>query len=1518
MSSRRAEPSHASPRIAAPVPGPSGAAPPAAFPIVGVGASAGGLEAFTELLTHLPLDTGMGFVLVQHLDPQHESALAKLLGRVTALPVHEVTDNQRVEPNHVYVIPPNTDLTLEDGVLTLQPRPDRRAPHRSIDFFFETLAHDSGPLAIGVILSGTATDGTLGLEAIKAEGGITFAQNESAKYDSMPHSAVAAGCVDFVLAPKEIARELARIATHQAVAEHGISPSSPVGDTPRPANAAVTPASIAPILRLLRAHTGVDFSLYKTSTVQRRIMRRMVVTKQRAPADYTAFLRGNTPELNALFQDTLISVTSFFRNAEAFDVLRRTVFPALLQSPGGEPIRAWVLGCSTGQEAYSIAMACAEAADAAAEPRRLQVFATDLNDTLLDTARRGLYPRSIAEDLSPERLQRFFVEESGGYRVTKALRDMVVFARQNVITDPPFSRMDLISCRNLLIYFEPALQQRVFPVFHYALRAGGYLYLGASETIGAFTELFDPVDKKHKIYVKKAVPTPEFHLPMQRRPESSPSGPAQAVGEAADPGIEPASRGGRPELDAQREADRITVHRFAPPAVLVSDDLQILQFRGQTGAYLEPASGKATFNVLKMARPALVAPLRTAINTARTRNEPVRKDDIRLDDDGVARTVRVEVVPLRNLDQPCFLILFQESGGVGAASPLRAPAARVRRTRGAAAIRIAALEQELAEARDFLQATQEQHDAANDELQTSSEEVQSANEELQSMNEELETSKEELESANEELTTVNDEMAHRNAELGRLNSDLVNVQASAHMVIVLLGRDLTVRRFSAQAEKRFNLHASDVGRPLSQIRHDVVLPDLDAFITAVIDKLRPDEREVRDTQGRWFSLRVRPYVTIENVVDGAVLLLVDIDDLKRTAQLLVTARDYVVNIMETARDPVVVLDGTLRVEQVNRAFRQMFQVGDVDTEGEFIYDLGDRQWDIPELRTLLSEILPQHTTVEDFLVERDFVKLGHRSMLLNARRMRNADGATERIILAVEDITERKRVEAEVLRQTDRIATILKAVPLGVYLVDEDLRIRHVNPSTMHVFGNIPDLIGRDLSDVMHRLWPPAYADEVVERFRQTLATGEPSIIPESVEKRVDLGVTECYEWQTHRISLPEGGFGVVCYFRDISVEVKARAALAESDRHKDEFLAMLAHELRNPLAPILVSIDVIRQAKASNPALVEQALDVVRRQVGHMVRLVDDLLDVGRISRGRIDLRRERVELRSAIGQVVAGTRALFEGREQTLVVDLPAEPVFLSVDPVRFAQIVGNLLNNANKFTARGGHVWLTVEAGPQAVIRVRDDGIGIAAEHLTSVFDLFSQVDTSLERASSGLGIGLTLVKTLAEMHGGSVSVTSGGLGQGSEFVVRLPMEVPREVPVAPPPPPDAAVAPLRILVVDDNQDAADLLAMLLTMNGHETHREYDGAAAVAAVDTFHPDVVLMDIGLPGLNGYEAARQIRAQHTGPYRPMLVAVTGWGQTRDRQRSKDAGFDVHVVKPMDEATLSDILAEYGRGRNGV
>lgn len=1374
--------------------------------IVGVGASAGGLEAFTELLAHLPLDTGMGFVLVQHLDPQHASALADLLRRATPLPVREATNKLRVEPNHVYVIPPNRALSINSGALVLRPRPQTRTPTRSIDAFFEALAEDQRERAIGVVLSGTASDGTIGLEAIKAEGGITFAQDDSARYNSMPRSAAAAGCVDFVLSPKQIAEELSRIARHPAVARAPAAALPSRADDARAAgalrgraeakgrgrrneaSARGSSSGFEKVMLLLRNHSNVDFSLYKPNTIERRIRRRMVLSRQDTLDDYARFLRGNARELDALYSDVLINVTSFFRNPDAFGALQRRVWPELLGQPGSDPVRIWVLGCSTGQEAYSLAMSFTEAADKAPRMRPLQVFATDLSDGTLDKARHGLYTKVMAEDVSPERLRRFFVEEEGGYRIVKSLRERVIFARHNVISDPPFSRIDLISCRNLLIYFEPVLQARVLPAFHYALKPGGYLYLGASESIGGFTDLFDPLDKKHKVYAKKPGPMPAFWLPVGRGSEEPHRGRGRTQAPKAAPpraGDGEALGGFRGELTAQREADRITVNQFAPPAVLVNAELQVLQFRGPTSRYLEPPKGKASFDVLKMARKGLMLPLRSAIDEAKKRRLTARRQGVRLEHEDGPRGVDLAVIPLKNLRERCFLIVFGEADGARGAPGARAQKPVSRPQARDEGRRAADLEAELAETRDYLQSIQEQHEAANEELQASNEEVQSANEELQSINEELETSKEELESANEELTTVNEEMAARNAELHRLNADLVNIQTAAQQALVLLGRDLTIRRFSAQAERLLQLQAGDVGRLLGSIRHPLDVPDLEALVAGVIESVRAEEREVRDRDGRWFSLRVRPYLTLDKKVDGAVLALVDIDSLKRGEQEAALGRDYADNIIETVRGPLLVLDAALRVERASRSFYDTFRAAPGETVGRLVYELGNHQWDIPELRTLLDDVLMRGHVIDDFAVTHEFEALGRRTMLLNARRVRNPERGVERILLAIEDVTDRRQVEDE----------------------------------------------------------------------------------------------------------------------------------LTASGRHKDEFLAMLAHELRGPLAPIRAAIEVMRRSgEAGAPAPKRDAtpLDMLDRQVDHMVRLVDDLLEVNRIGRGMIELRRQRVELASVVGHAVEAARPFVDSREQRLMVTLPDTPVDLDADRTRLAQIVSNLLSNASKFTDPGGSIWLTAEREGRSgiVIRVRDTGIGIGAEDIPRIFELFAQAHASKDRVRAGLGIGLTLVRTLARLHGGDVEVASPGPGRGSEFVVRLPIaldatERPQRAAHE-----SAEVAPpLRILVADDNADAAQSLVMLLRLRGHEAHEARDGLEAVEAAARLQPDVILLDLSMPGLSGYDAARKIREQQ-GKRRPLLVALSGWAQIEHRRRSTEAGFDAHIAKPAKGTALFETIEQ--------
>lgn len=1543
------------PKVGARKPAPSAAKSkplrPAGVAVAGIGASAGGLEAFTLLLKHLPVDTGMGFVLVQHLDPNHESALTHLLARATSMPVHEVTNNMKVEGNHVYVIPPNTSLSIAGSVLKLAKRSANHSPHRSIDTFFESLAADQHERAIGVVLSGTATDGTLGLEAIKAEGGITFAQDESAKYDSMPRSAIAAGCVDLVLSPENIARELARIARHPLLTssdvvaattrsegtlhaeaereadQHG-GPQAALASggrgTPRTDAAkaraeAAKPAQAADdgyrrILLLLRNHCGVDFSLYKSSTIQRRVGRRMVLGRHERLDQYADFLKGNTKELDALYSDVLISVTSFFRNPDAFDALKRKVFPKLLEKRAhDDELRVWTLGCSTGQEAYSIAMSYAEFVHDVPRPPRLQVFATDLNEALLEKARHGLYAKTLEQDVSPERLREFFVEEQGGYRIAKSLREQVVFARQNVVSDPPFSRIDLVSCRNLLIYFESGLQQKIIPAFHYALKPGGFLFLGASESVGGYTHLFEPADKKQKIFSKKAAPTPLFRLPLpserratdasgRRRPASLAAGAGQALPESMRGGL-------HAELSAQREADRIMVNQFAPPGVLVNEELQIVQFRGPTSAYLEPPKGKATFDLLKMAREGLLLPLRALLNKAKRENKPVRKDGVRVHGIGTAvRRVNLQVVPLTNLNERGYLVLFEpadasKAGIVATSSPTRVL------NKTAQNRRIAELEGELAETRDYLQSVLEQHEASNEELQASNEEIQSANEEMQSVNEELETSKEELESTNEELVTVNEEMVNRNTDLNWANADLSNLQASLHTAIVLLDRNLAVRRFTPQAEQIFNLLATDLGRSLSGVRHTLQLPDLERLLRIVIDTVSVLEREVQDENGCWYTLRARPYLTLDNRVDGAVLMLVDIDQLKRSELSISAARDYAMAILRTARDPLLVLDRDLRVETANDAFYRLFKVTPQNTEGHLIYKLGNSEWDLPELRKLLEEIIPDSTVFNDYEVEHTFGSIGHRYLLLNARLLKNAAGEPARIVLGIQDITERRRNEELLNRRTEQFENLLNKAPVGIYFVDEDLRIRQVNPIAMPVFGDIPDLIGRDLAEVLHILWEPAEADAIVRLFRHTLATGAPYVIPEMIERRLDRGITECYAWQIERIPLPEGRQGVVCYFRDISAEVLARRELNDADARKNEFLAMLSHELRNPLSPILAAVQLLRMLPPSGNPIEAQAHAILTRQVGQLKLLIDDLLEISRISSGKMQLQQESIAVSSLAERAVETARPMIEGRRHALKVSLPLYPLWLRCDPARLEQVLVNLLSNAAKFTDEGGQIGLTVhQEGEAAVLRVRDSGVGIAPEMLPRIFDLFTQAARTLDRSQGGLGIGLSLVKRVVEMHDGTVEVTSV-LNEGSEFVVRLPVGLPAtpEPPAVPSKAPPAHMR-LRVLVVDDAVDTTTLFSSLLVAAGHEPKVAHNGPDAVTAALEFLPHVMLMDIGLPGFDGFEVAQQIRLRPE-LRNTVLVAMTGYGQQSDRQRAHDVGFAEYLLKPVDFGRVQQLLA---------
>ena len=833
--------------------------------VVGIGASAGGLEAFTQLLAELPgEDLGLAIVLVQHLAPQHESALPVLLSGVSALPVVQVAEGMRVEANRVFVIPPNVQMGILDGELHLNPRPSDRSQYTPVNFFLRSLADSAGDRAVAVILSGTASDGSDGVREVKAAGGITFAQQpETAKYDGMPRAAIATGMVDLVLSPQEIAAELVRIARHP------FSMHRELVEEPR------TPdqADLTRIFALLRGATGIDFKQYKLPTILRRLQRRLALQKLTGLTQYVKLLEDSPEELQRLYQDVLIHVTRFFREPESFEALTETVFPQILKNRREDaPIRLWVCGCATGEEAYSVAIALLEFLGERARSIPIQIFATDVSEAAIDHARNGVYPEGSVADLSPERLDRFFTRIDGSYHVSKVVRDLCVFARQDLTRDPPFSKLDLILCRNVLIYMTTPLQRKLMAVFHYALKPSGFLMLGHAETIGSNADLFSVAERKHRIYAKKPTDlAAQIGFPVDYSALSSPRNRmATAPGREERRGV-------------QSEANRILLERYAPAGVVIDEALQIVQFRGQTGPYLEPAPGEPNLSILKMTREGLLYGLRGSLTAARKRKTAVRREGLRVKSNEGWHGVNLQVIPLSSPEQMHFLVLFEEAPLTRADGRKAASRGRVRPEKRSTSL--LELRQELAASREHLQSIIQELEAANEELQSANEEILSSNEELQSTNEELDTAKEELQSANEELNTVNEELHGRNDELSRVNSDLVNLLASVEIAIVIVASDLRIRRFTPMAERVLNLIPADIGRPISQIKPNIDCPDLEQIIRHVIDHVTPQEREVRDRQGNEFSLIVRPYKNIDNRIDGAVLTLFDVDKAARTIRL---------------------------------------------------------------------------------------------------------------------------------------------------------------------------------------------------------------------------------------------------------------------------------------------------------------------------------------------------------------------------------------------------------------------------------------------------------------------------------------------------------------------------------------------------------------------------------------------------------------------------------------------------------
>ncbi|MEG4941158.1 chemotaxis protein CheB [Microcoleus sp. F4-D5] len=1369
----------------------------APFPIVGIAASAGGLAAFTGLLSHLPIDTGMAFVLIQHLDPNHKSLLTEILARTTQMPVNQVEDGVAVEPNQVYIIPPNTKMVLSKGTLQLSPREKIEGKYMPADAFFRSLAIDRGHKAIAVVLSGGDGDGSLGIKAIKAAGGMTFAQTQdTAKVDSMPNTAVATGNVDFVMPPEKIAEELGKYSRSRLLT--GRLPLTKVDESPEEGDA------LATIFALLKSTTGVDFSNYKATTIARRIQRRMVLYKLESLDDYTQLLRQNSAEVAALYEEILIHVTSFFRDPEAFEKLKELVFPTITQNKSAEtPIRIWVAGCSTGEEVYSIAMCLLEFLGDRAIVPPIQIFATDIGEQAIGKARSGFYSENQMVDVSPERRARFFIAEArGSYRISKAVRELCVFARQDLGSDPPFSNIDLVSCRNVLIYLGEPLQKKVMPIFHYSLNPTGFLLLGTSESTGEFSYLFSSLDKKSKIYAKKLTATrPNFSF----TPTSYPVLKARERQEMKE--------NFRNSFDLQQETDQLILNRYAPASVVVNEQMKILQVRGDLDPYLRVVAGTPDLNLLAMARAGLLVELRTAIYQAQTQNATIRKERVLLELGGRSSTVNFEVIPFQPqaVEGRYFLVVFEEvSPPVLNLSTLTSES--LDRTDLYPEIdllrqQLAVANQEKTAAQAQLQALTQDRESLNQDLKIANEEILSSNEELQSINEELESAKEEIQATNEELTTTNDELRSRNIEQSVVNNDLINLLSSINIPILMLTNDLQIRRFTPTAQQIFSVIPTDVGRPFSDIRSTLNVPDLEQMILEVIETLQTKEQEVQTLSGYWYNLRISPYQTTENQIDGVVMVFVDIDALKRSARTLEEARNDAETIVETVQTPLVVLDADFRVNKANRSFYEMFHILPSEAAKSSLFELGNGQWNIPQVRSILEHILVGDVQLQNYEWNHLFDNIGHKTMLLSACKFEREDRAVM-ILLSIEDITERKQFD----------------VVRSQLLLEEQF----------------------------------------------------------------------------------------------------ARQQAETANRSKDQFLADLSHELRNPLTPILGWTQILRSGKLKEAA-VTKALEVIERSARAQYQLIEDIQDISRIASGKLQLCVCPIDLRLAVQSALERVQLSAEAKNIQLVSELTSTTVLGDMN--RLQQVVWNLLSNSIKFTPAEGRVEIMLSATENhAQLRVSDTGKGIPADLLPYIFDCFPPANSSRVKGNQGLGLGLSIVRHLVELHGGTVEAESPGEEQGTTITVRLPLRsLPQELTSAIDLKSTALVEHLNtsnervpsleglhILAVDDRIDTREFLQFVLEGYGAEVLAVASARSAIAAL-TENPgryDLLISDIGMPEEDGYFLIREVRAlaAEAGGEIP-AAALTAYATDKEGQRAIEAGFQKHIAKPVDPVKLALIIA---------
>jgi two-component system, chemotaxis family, CheB/CheR fusion protein len=1341
------------------------------FPVVGIGASAGGVQALLRFFENAPADMGMAFVVVLHLSANHVSSADKVLQNVTRMRVSQVNGPTQIEANHVYVIAPGKSLTMADGYLNaLNAEPTAGRPV-TIDRFFRSLADAHGQRAMCIVMSGTGSDGAVGIASVKEKGGVTLAQEPNdAEYAEMPQNAIQTDQVDLVLPVVEMPQRLLDIWNNaKRIALPELEPTT-LGLDDRADRRGEAELALQAILATLRARTGHDFRFYKRATMLRRIERRLQVNGVPNLIAYRDLLRDNPRETAALLKDMLIGVTSFFRDREAFESLERGVLSTLFHNRAdGDQVRAWVAGCSSGEEAYALAMLLCEQREALHSSANIQVFATDIDESAVARARAGLYPESIVTDVRPATLRRFFVKTDSRYEVVKSVREKILFAMHNVLRDPPFSRLDLVSCRNLLIYLDRGVQNQVLEMFHYALYPNGYLFLGSSESADAVEDLFSVVDKKNRIYRAKAAKLPN------RQSLASPSLLAQAHyphDEEAGSALLP----GRRNFSFSALHQRV-LEQYAPPSVIVNRDSKIVHMSDNAGRFLRYVGGEPSSNMIAVVLPELRLDLRTALFQAAQTGNSVEARRVKLQRDGHPSYVNMTVRPFHDAaaDADFLLVLFDEVQEAMTENRML-----VEHQTGNDTV-MQQLEQELHSSKEQLQTTIEQYETSTEELKASNEELQAINEELRSATEELETSKEELQSVNEELITVNSELQARIEETGKANDDLQNLITSTDIATIFVDRAMCIKRYTPSAATVFNLIGADVGRSLFDITHRLVYPELADDVSATFQSLRLTEREVATSDGRWFFARVLPYRTADDRIDGAVLSLVETTARRRAEANVRAGEERLRLAAQTTNDFAIIVQ---------------------DPEGRVV------SWNAGAARVF-------GYTAEE------------------------AIGQNIDVIFTAEDQEARMAAHERAAAQRDGRA-------------DDDRW--HVGKGGRRV-----------------------YCSGVVTPLSDPKFTGYAKIVRDLTDRKTQEDARQS----------------------QLAEERAVRAQAEAANRLKDDFLAVLSHELKHPLNLIHVKAEMLpRIPEARGVPAIQLAADAIQRAVLGQAKIIDDLLDLSRVRTGKLALNLAMGDVAAMLRIIADAIEADAASRGIALSFEGLEEPVWTKLDPVRFDQIVWNLLSNALKFTPRGGSVSVRLTCEEDELrIDVTDTGLGIEAPLLPHIFEMFSQ-GSEARRKTGGMGIGLALVKQLVEMHAGSVFAHSDGAGRGTRMSVWLPLVDGHPVGKHEPEERAGSLAGVRMLVVDDDSETASAFAALLELEGALVATAHDGEDALALLERNHVDLLVCDISMPGMDDYELMGRVRAN---PRLAQLsaIALTGYTVGADDQRARASGFDLTLTKPV-------------------